>query len=98
MSDAFRQNFAKLTEIEPGLTAHVMEAEQTLTVRINTLTTRMDDQFERVLNRLAAIEADLHNLRSEHSVTRDLLMQLPETLRRAIEERLHKLEDRAPGP
>jgi CHAD domain-containing protein len=100
--DAFGQILAKLTEIEQGLTARLIEAEQALTIRMN-------NQFERVLNRLTAVESDLHNLRSEHSVTRDLVMKLPATvlgaieqplLRRmtAIEERVGKLEDREPRP
>lgn len=107
--DAFGQILARLTEIEQGLTARVLEAEQTLTSRMNTLTSRMNDQFERVLNRLTAVEGDLHNLRSEHSVTRDLVVKLPATvlgaieqplLRRMtmIEERVRKLEDREHGP
>jgi hypothetical protein len=92
MSDgAFGETFAKLTEIDRRLTARLMEAEQTLTAQ-------MDNQFERILNRLSAIESDLQNLRFEHNVTRDLLTKLPATLRRAIEERLGKLGGRERGP
>jgi hypothetical protein len=97
MSDAFTQILAKLTEIEQRLTARLMEAEQTPTARMNTLTAQMDNQFARVLNRLRAVGSDLHDLRSEHNATRNLLMKLPETLRRAIEERLRKLDDREPA-
>jgi hypothetical protein len=123
--DASGQILAKLTEIEQGLTARLIEAEQTLTDRVNNqfervltarlmeveqrLTARMNNQFERVLNRLSAVEGDLHNLRSEHSVTRDLVMKLPATvlgaieqplLRRMtmIEDRVRKLEDPERGP
>ena len=62
---------------------------------------------ERVLNRLTAIEGELRNLRSEHSVTRDLVTRLPATVLGAIEkpllnritdieDRVSKIEDKAP--
>jgi hypothetical protein len=50
------------------------------------------------MNRLTTVESDLHNLRSEHSVTRDLVMKLPATVLGAIEQRVGKLEDREPRP
>jgi hypothetical protein len=81
---------AKLTAIDQRLTARLMAAEQMLTAQ-------MDKQFERVLNRLSAIESELYNLRTEHTVTRDLLTKLPATLHRAIEECLRKLEDPESG-
>jgi hypothetical protein len=89
--DAFSQILAKLTEIDQRLTARLTEAEQTLTAQ-------MDKQFERVFSRLTAVANHLHNLRCEHSVTHDLLTNLPATLRRAIQERLRQLDDREPAP
>ena len=40
---------------------------------------------ERILDRLTALEGDVRNLRSEHSVTRDLVVALPGTVLGAIE-------------
>jgi hypothetical protein len=37
----------------------------------------MNDQHERVLNRLTRIEGEVRDLRSEHSVTRDMVLKLP---------------------
>ena len=63
----------------------------------------MNDLHERVLHRLTRIEGELRDLRSEHSVTRDMVIALPGTVLGAIEkallqrmrtteERLDKLE------
>ena len=53
---------------------------------------------ERVLNRLTALEGEVRDLRSEHSVTRDLVAALPATVLRAVEKpflsRLREIEDR----
>jgi hypothetical protein len=92
--DAFGQILGKLTQIEQGLTG----VDQRLTEAEQRLTARMNNQFERVLNRLTAVEGDVHNLRSEHSVTRDLVMKLPATVLGAIEDRVRKLEDPESGP
>ena len=63
----------------------------------------MNDLHERVLHRLTRIDGELRDLRSEHSVTRDMVLKLPGTVLGAIEapllkrirtteERLDKLE------
>jgi hypothetical protein len=53
---------------------------------------------ERLLDRLTKLEGEVRNLRSEHSVTRDLVAALPATVLGAIEKpllrRLTDLEDR----
>jgi len=65
---------------------------------LDDMMTRINAGFERVLDRLTAVEGDLRNLRSEHSVTRDLVARLPATVLHAIEQpllrRLTAVEDR----
>jgi hypothetical protein len=62
---------------------------------------------ENIFNRLTAVEGEIRNLRSEHSVTRDLVAALPATVLGAIEKpflrrltdlenRISKIEDKAP--
>jgi hypothetical protein len=50
----------------------------------------MNDQHERILNRLTRIEGEVRDLRSEHSVTRDMVIALPGTVLGAIEKALLK--------
>jgi hypothetical protein len=52
------------------------------------LRTLMNDQFERVLNRLTRMEGEVRDLRTEHAVTRDLVTKLPGTVLGAIEQPL----------
>ena len=58
----------------------------------------MNGQHERVLNRLTRIEGEVRDLRSEHSVTRDMVLKLPGTVLGAIEapllKRMRTTEDR----
>lgn len=58
---------------------------------------RLNLQTERILNRLTAVEADLRNLRTEHSVTRDLVTALPATVLGAIEKPFASPADRGRG-
>jgi hypothetical protein len=65
------------------------------------LMARMNDSFERVTNRVDAVERDLRDLRTEHSATRELVSQLPGTLLTAMERpllnRLANIEARVTG-
>lgn len=58
----------------------------------------MNDQHERVLDRMTAMESELRNFRSEHGVTREMVISLPGTVLRAIEQpllqRITKIEGR----
>lgn len=45
-------------------------------------------QAERILDRLTVLEGEVRNLRSEHSVTRDMVIALPGTVLGAIEKAL----------
>ena len=58
----------------------------------------MNDLHERVLNRLTRIDGELRDLRSEHSVTRDMVIALPGVVLGAIEkallQRMRTTEDR----
>ena len=58
----------------------------------------MNDLHERVLNRLTRIDGELRDLRSEHSVTRDIVNALPSVVLGAIEkallQRMRTTEDR----
>jgi hypothetical protein len=59
---------------------------------------QINDGNERVLNRLTRIEGEVRDLRSEHSVTRDMVIALPGTVLGAIEspllKRIRTSEDR----
>jgi hypothetical protein len=44
-------------------------------------------KMERILDRISGVEGEVRNLRSEHSVTRDLVTQLPATLRQRMMRR-----------
>jgi hypothetical protein len=59
---------------------------------------QINDGNERVLNRLTRIEGEVRDLRSEHSVTRDMVLKLPGTVLGAIEapllKRIRTSEDR----
>jgi hypothetical protein len=56
------------------------EERQYFDARFETLTKRINDQFERVLDRLTAVEGELRDLRSEHDVARRLVTALPATV------------------
>jgi hypothetical protein len=62
------------------------------------LMARMNDQHERLADRLTTLAGDVRNLRSEHGVTRDLVSALPATVLGAIEKpllrRITSVEDR----
>lgn len=53
-----------------------------------TLLARINDSHEAVLDRMAAVETDLRNLRSENAATRRLLTDLPATVVGAMEDAL----------
>jgi hypothetical protein len=59
---------------------------------------QINDGNERVLNRLTRIEGEVRDLRSEHSVTRDMVLKLPGAVLGAIEapllKRIRTTEDR----
>lgn len=55
---------------------------------LDAMMAKLNANHERVLDRLTAIEGDIRNLRSEHSVTRDVVMALPGTLVGAMEKGL----------
>jgi hypothetical protein len=59
---------------------------------------QINDGNERILNRLTRIEGEVRDLRSEHSVTRDMVLKLPGTVLGAIEapllKRIRTTEDR----
>ena len=59
---------------------------------------QINDGNERVLDRLTRIEGEVRDLRSEHSVTRDVVLKLPGTVLGAIEapllKRIRTTEDR----
>ena len=59
-----------------------------MSARFDGLVAKINDGNERILDRLSVVEADVRNLRSEHSVTRDLVMKLPATVLGAIEQPL----------
>lgn len=45
----------------------------------------VNQQTERILDRLTTLETGLRNLRSEHETTRELVAALPATVLRAVE-------------
>lgn len=74
MDDETKQAFADLTA--------------KMTDRFADLMAKMNYQHERVLGRLAALDADLRNLRSEHSTIPELVAALPATVLHVIERPL----------
>ena len=79
------------------------ELKQHLEAMESRLMGRINGNHESLLTTLRELRVDLRNLRSEHSVTRDMVMALPATVLGAIErpllnritnaeERLDKLE------
>jgi hypothetical protein len=67
--------------MDEELRQQLLEMEARLVGQVNRST-------ERILDRLTALEGDVRNLRSEHSVTRDTVLKLPGTVLGAIEEPL----------
>jgi hypothetical protein len=67
--------------MDEELRQQLLEMEARLVGQVNRST-------ERILDRLTALEGDVRNLRSEHSVTRDTVLKLPGIVLGAIEEPL----------
>ena len=49
---------------------------------------QLNKQTERILDRLTRVENDVRDLRTEHSVTRDMVLKLPGTVLGALEQPL----------
>ena len=49
---------------------------------------QLNKQTERILDRLTMVENDVRDLRTEHSVTRDMVLKLPGTVLGALEQPL----------
>ena len=51
---------------------------------------QLNKQTERILDRLTKLEGEVRDLRTEHSVTRDIVLKLPGVVLGALEEPLLK--------
>ena len=71
-----------------NLRADMSALRADMSARFDSLEAKVNDGNEGILDRLSAVEADVRNLHSEHSVTRDLVMKLPATVLGAIEQPL----------
>ena len=76
---------ALMRRINDNHEAVSIELREHLRASEDRLMGRLNQQTERILDRLTALEGDVRNLRTEHTTTRDSVLALPMTVLRVIE-------------